>query len=96
MSDYVYLLKIAIISAVASYVAFSKNEKKEPLYFFNRLIEGGFCGFVSYEFAFYSLKDVNISLAVCGIGAFFGVKIFDFLRDMFEKFLNKKIGGDDK
>lgn len=91
------LLKILIVSLVASYLSFTKSKEQNLKFFINRLIEGCFCGYISFLICLYFLKEYQISLAVCGIGAFFGVKIFDFIRFGAEKFLNKKInGGDDE
>ena len=86
-------LKISLVAIVASYVSFShtKNPKEPFKFFFNRTVEGCFCGYVSFEIAFYNLKDINLCLAVCGVGAFFGVKIFDWIKEFLIKFADSKI-----
>ena len=86
-------LKISLVAVIASYVSFShaKNPKEPFKFFFNRIVEGCFCGYVSFEIAFYSLKDMNLCLAVCGVGAFFGIKIFDWIKDFLVKFADSKI-----
>ena len=92
--DLNYFVKILLISVTASYISFSKNSEHKVTFFFNRLVEGVFCGYIAYLTAFHYLQDINISLAICGVGAFFGVQIFDFIRDFLDKFLNKKIDKD--
>ena len=97
-------LKIGLVAIVASYVSFShtKNTKEPFKFFFNRVVEGYFCGYVSYEIAFYKLQDMNLCYALCGVGAFFGVKIFDWIKEFLVKFADSKISksqsesGDDK
>lgn len=86
-------LKIAIVGIIASYVSFShtKNPKEPFKFLFNRIIEGTFCGYVSYEIAFYNLQDMNLCYALCGVGAFFGVKIFDWIKEFLVKFADSKI-----
>ena len=86
-------LKIGLIAIVASYVSFSQTKNiEEPLKFiFNRIVEGAFCAYVSYEIAFYNFQDINLCYALCGVGAFFGVKIFDWIKDFLVKFADSKI-----
>lgn len=71
-----------------SVTAFLKHGERGVENFIKRVLDGCFSAYVIYEIAFFCAKDMRLSLAICGIGAFKGSGILDlaisFAKNKFE------------
>ncbi len=61
---------------------------RSPGNFIKRVLDGCFSAYIVYEISFFFCKDMRLSLAICGIGAFKGSGILDlavgFIRNKFD------------
>lgn len=89
-----YLAYVCAVGVAGSIVAWFRQPfatEKSPAValrsFFTRLCDGCFSAYVIYEIAFFCTKDMRLSLAICGIGAFKGSGVLDIAISFFkEKF----------
>lgn len=81
-----YLYNIFLVGIIGSYISYCGQDKKGFKTLINRLIEGIFCGFISYEIMFYNVNDSHLSLAICGFGAWAGTNIFNEIKEIFFKY----------
>ena len=83
-----YLLYILAAGVAGSVTAFLKHGECGARNFVKRILDGCFSAYIVYEIAFFCAKDMRLSLAICGIGAFKGSGILDlavgFIRNKFD------------
>ena len=83
-----YLLYVLAAGVAGSVTAFLKHGECGARNFVKRILEGCFSAYIVYEIAFFCAKDMRLSLAICGIGAFKGSGILDlavgFIRNKFD------------
>ena len=83
-----YLLYVLAAGVAGSVTAFLKHGECGARNFVKRILDGCFSAYIVYEIAFFCAKDMRLSLAICGIGAFKGSGILDlavgFIRNKFD------------
>ena len=83
-----YLLYVLAAGVAGSVTAFLKHGECGASNFVKRILDGCFSAYIVYEIAFFCAKDMRLSLAICGIGAFKGSGILDlavgFIRNKFD------------
>ena len=83
-----YLLYVLAAGVAGSVTAFLKHGECGARNFVKRVLDGCFSAYIVYEIAFFCAKDMRLSLAICGIGAFKGSGILDlavgFIRNKFD------------
>lgn len=83
-----YLLYILAAGVAGSVTAFLKYGERGTGNFIKRVLDGCFSAYIVYEISFFFCKDMRLSLAICGIGAFKGSGILDlavgFIRNKFD------------
>ena len=83
-----YLLYVLAAGVAGSVTAFLKHGECGARNFVKRILDGCFSAYIVYEIAFFFAKDMRLSLAICGIGAFKGSGILDlavgFIRNKFD------------
>ena len=83
-----YLLYVLAAGVAGSVTAFLKHGECGARNFVKRILDGCFSAYIVYEIAFFCAKDMRLSLAICGIGAFKGSGIMElavgFIRNKFD------------
>lgn len=93
-----YLFWVIVVGLVAGFLSHSKNERPKSLkqrfiYFVTGAISSTFLCWMSYELAFYFIKEQNASLA---IGGFFAWRGAEWATRVVDRWIEAKIGAKDE
>ena len=77
-----YLFYVLAAGSIAAWLRSPGGGVSE---FLKRLYDGCFSAYIIYEIAFFCVKDMRLSIAICGVGAFRGSGILDLAISFFRK-----------
>jgi len=84
---------VAIVGGIARYLQQLMNDKEKFkwTHFFAHMLIGGFTGYSIANLAAYFTIDANLQLFLAGWGGAIGLKAFELVQRLAEKYLDKKI-----
>lgn len=83
----IYLVILAIFS---SFIAYLNDPNKCIKGFLKRMLEGIFTAYVLFSLSYFSNSNEDASLALGGVGAWFGTEILLYLKELLDRFLGPR------